>query len=298
VADFEHFAIRHSDGRFFYHITLNSARLYENVTVCADDQLLTRLGAFSNWWVSDHEAEVITVTYHFGPEIVGWRLKDPADASAKFPPELTPDQHDNLEETYGSQAAYRLYESVTALREPLSENVPGPWRVLDGEVPDETRPGRAWVASLPQVLISHPQYHRYFPGHIPGLYAEVQDRIKRMRHVAYVLGPTDRDPFQGMKVVVEVPFETPHTEVRHEYDAQGRRLKRTHQAPKLARRELILPVPHRVRGDNYAEALAEYDSQLAFWLSVAESAGVKACDACDGTGHVPNGSEQYEVPRP
>ncbi|MFF3731008.1 hypothetical protein ACFYXM_11955 [Streptomyces sp. NPDC002476] len=54
----------------------------------------------------------------------------------------------------------------------------------------------------------------------------------------------------------------------------------------MVTREMHLPVPDRVHGPNYQVALADWEQQVAFWTGIARDAAVKACNACEGTGHV------------
>src|SRR5690606_16246424 len=131
------------------------------------------------------------------------------------------------------------------------------------------------------------------PGHIPGLFSEVQKAADRMRYVRFAHTASNGKP-AGLYVTMEVPFEQPETRWQKQYGARGQELRRRKQVPKLARRELYLPVPDRVAGDSYADALAAFEEQRVFWIGVIESASVKACNACGGTGHVPDGSAKYE----
>jgi hypothetical protein len=296
MTDFQHFAIRNDDGRVFYHLADTIKLRGKTTTVDADGTPMTLLTKAGGWWAADHVAETITATHEQYPRTIAWRLSDPANVSVPFPVELTPDELRSTQERYGD-VVYDLYERIEEKREPITETISTrSWTVLDGNPPDFT-PGRPWVPSLPKALVNHPQYHRYFPGHITGLYSEVQTRAKAMRHVTYAFDASNGQP-QGLYITIEVPFQTARTRWKPAHGARGQELSRSgRKVPDLARRDLYLPVPHRVPGATYAEADAAYSEQLAFWLGVLEAAGAKACDACNGTGHVPDGSEEYERPR-
>ncbi|WP_055589335.1 hypothetical protein [Peterkaempfera griseoplana] len=267
--DFEHFAIRSEDGRIFYHLSGIKAGYYgQTTTVTADGHPMTQLGERANWWVvtADRVADAITVTYHRSDETVGWKIKDAAKASEIFPLELTCTQHSDLEESYGS-AAYRLYEPVTKPRDPIVEQLAGPWRLLDGDAP-EIKPDRPWVADIPKALIQHPQYHRYLPGRIPGLYSEVQERAKKMRHVQYAFDARDGQP-KGLYITIQVPFETPRSRWRADTGRRGQELRSGRNVPVLARRELYLPVPDSVQATRtvrlWLRTRSSCSSGWAFW---------------------------------
>jgi hypothetical protein len=284
--DFSRYVLQHPDGRWLYHLAKPSEFAATPRTgLFADDEPMTPLGdPRGEWWVAGQHAKQITAVYQPHPKPVRYRLRDTSVHSDRYPNELGVEQWNERadeDDTY-----YRFYEAVTEAQLEVRYEYPGPFIVLEGsEPPAPDAP--LWVAELPTALTQRPEYQHCFPGYVPGLREHLTDAIKKMRHVEYCFNGRDNKP-AGLYVTIRVPFQEPVSRWRPKYGARGQELKAREQVPVLVTREMYLPVPDRVYGPNYQVARADWEAQVEFWTRVARDAAVKACNACEGTGHVLN----------
>ncbi|MDX3695054.1 hypothetical protein PV726_32900 [Streptomyces europaeiscabiei] len=278
------YAIRHPDGRWLYHLP-NPSCFYSTprIGTYADGRPMTPLAGHRGvWWVSDHQAETITAVFQPSPKPIGYRLKDTAVLSDRYPSELSVE--DWHEQTDDDDTYYRFYEAVTEDQPEVRHEYPGPFIVLQGSEPPA---GGAlpWVATMPLSLTERPEYLHCFPGRIEGLRAHLKGVIGRMRHVQYCLDGRDGKP-AGLYVTIRVPFEKPVSRWRPNLGRGLRELKSGKNVPVLVSQEMYLPIPEWVSGPNYEAGLAEWEQQVQFWTGIVRDADVKACNHCSGHGYV------------
>jgi hypothetical protein len=162
--------------------------------------------------------------------------------------------------------------------------------VLEGREPpgpDEPQ----WVAQLPHAVAERPEYKHLFPGHIPGLSDHLMAAFKAMPYVDFVGANFQGRP--GIHVSLKVPYDEPRTEWRANKGRNGKPLKSGYHVQVTVNRRITLPIPSRVAGDTYEQALAEWHQQIEYWTGVVTEASVAACSHCDGKGFVAHGSEKY-----
>jgi len=293
------YALKHPDGRWLYHLPTPEAfgtpgfGSRATVTgVYADGQPMEKL--HSDWWATDHEAERLTATAQPPAKTTGYRLTDPSAESVRYPATLTIDEW-NERRDRECDTLWTLYTNVHEEQPALEHVYDGPVMVLEGREP----PGpdeRQWVAGLPQALTGRPEYRHLFPGRIPGLRKHLHETIKNLPGIRHCFD--GYDGYTGLHVVVEVGFDQPQTRWVADLSRRtGKPLKTGRHVRQTVTRDLNLPVPADVTAANYEQALREWEEQVAFWLSVVDSATVKACSACGGKGHVPDGSEKYATRR-
>lgn len=288
MPDFSQYAVQHPDGRWLYHLPYGGWNKPQRTGVLADGQPMTRIADNSAWWSTDHQAQRLTATYAPAPITVGYAIKNPDTISVLYPATLTKQERDD--HTANPDTLCDLYESVQEDQEPYEEELEGPWHVLEGTEPPTDGP--SWVVNLAQSITERPEYHLCFPGYIPGLRAHLYETLRKRRGIKFCFNGY-RDRPHELFVTLEVPFEQPETRWQASVGARGQKLRSGRDVPNLATREIWLPIPANVAGPNYATARAEWDRQVAHWLGVVESASVKACNTCRGTGHVADGAEQY-----
>lgn len=236
------------------------------------------------WWSSDHPARQITAKFRVGRKVVGHRLRDLGARSERFPEQLTMEQWRERISGGHEDVFYELYEPLTE-DQPEQDYVYGPhFTVLDGtEPPSPDDP--AWVAKLPYTLTQRTEYLHLFPGYMPGLLAELTAQIKALPHVEFCHTTRNGEP-DGLKVTIKVPFHQPVSRWKPNIGANGRELKSGRSLPVTVRHTMHLPVLDRVPGPDYATALTTWHELLQFWTGVVGEANVRACNTCDGTGHV------------
>lgn len=291
------YALKTPDDRWLYHLPTPAAfgtpgfgSRAQVTGVFADGQPMEQL--HSDWWATDHEATLLTATAQPRAKTVGYRLTDPSAESARFPATLTMEEWAERSDREGD-TLWQLYTNVHEDQPALEHVYDGPVTVLEGRVPPG--PGEPqWVANLPQVLTGRPEYLHLFPGRIPGLRKHLHEVIKAMPGIRHCFD--GYNGFTGLHVVVEVDYEKPQTRWVADISRRtSKPLKTGRNVRDTVTRSLNLPVPADVHADTYEAALAAWDEQVAFWLSVIQSAGVKACSACRGTGHVQDGAEKYNA---
>ncbi|MGW2740540.1 hypothetical protein ACWC4D_40905 [Streptomyces sp. NPDC001288] len=283
------YALKHPDGRWLYHLpkpdTFPNIR---DITLNADGQPMEKL--HGDWWATDGEANRLTITGQPSPKTVGYQLRDPSAESVRYPATLTVEEWQERRD-HESDTLWTLYTNVTE-DQPLLEHVyDGPVMVLEGREPpgpDELQ----WIAEMPRMLASRPEYLHLFPGQIPGLRKHLHEVIKAMPAVEHCFD--GYNGYTGLHVVVKADFDKPVTRWQANLSRRtSKPLKTGRTVPVRVTRNLNLPVPVAVVSDNYEQALAAWDEQVEFWLSVVRDATVRACSACNGTGHVEHGSEKY-----
>lgn len=297
----------HHDGQYLYyldkaHFDHRDGRI-ETVELRADDTPMTRLQARNykgGWFAADHRATQILVQDPPKQIPVAYTLKDPAMASAKYPLTITPEQWRAMA---GDDNRWQ-YEAEN--REEPEAWVPlaidtGDWILIEGTAPpkveDEKRP---WVPNLVAGLVERPEYHHVMPGYIPGLAAHIGARLRNslgMFRVSY----DANGHAAGVRVTLQVPFERSVTHWQANTGRNGQRLKSGKNVQTTVSREMHLPIPATMPGENYAAALTAWDEAVEFWLDVVKTsagAGVKACNHCAGHGFV--GGDvytEYDIPK-
>lgn len=295
--DFARCVAQHPDGRWLYH--LPPAGRYGTLSTLADGQPMDRIGE-TNWWAADHEATRITVLSKAGMKATGYELKDPLAASVKFPAELTVEQWQeriDLNDGLVPEGLWDMYNGVYVDQPPTETHIDGPFTILEGGEPPA--PGAPqWTVNLVDGITQRPEYQHLFPGYIDGLSRHVHALIQKMPRVRYNFDGRQGKP-SGLYVTLALPFETPVTQWRTDTSLRtGKPIKNTGRNVQVTvDRELYLPVPTRVTGDNYAQALAAWEVQVAFWTGIVAQASLAACNHCQGTGHVMDGSAEHEQKR-
>lgn len=288
------YALKHPDGRWLYHLPIpstlktpgNQLRITKMTGVFADGQPMEEL--HGGWWATDHEATRLTATAQPGAKTVGYRLSDPNAESVRYPATLTLDEWHQRRDT--DENMWKLYTNVHEDQPPLEHVYDGPVVVLEGReppTPDEPQ----WVAQLPHALTERPEYKHLFPGHIPGLDDHLMTVFKGMPYVDFVGINFQNRP--GIHVSLKVPYDEPRTEWRANTGRRGQPLKSGYHVQVTVNRRLTLPIPSRVSGDTYEQALASWQEQIEFWTGVVTQSSVAACSHCDGKGFVADGSEKY-----
>lgn len=291
------YALHHPDGRWLYHLpkpeafgTPGFGSRAEVTGVYADGQPMEKL--HGDWWATGHEATRLTATAQPGAKTVGYRLTDPTAESVRYPATLTVEQWNERRDREGD-TLWTLYTNIHEEQLALEHVYDGPIVVLEGREP----PGpdeRQWIAQLPHALTERPEYKHLFPGRIPGLRTHLHHVIKAMPGIRHCFD--GYDGFTGLHVVVEVGFDKPVSRWQADISRRtSKPLKTGRNVPVTVTRALNLPVPADVSGDTYEQALAAWEQQVEFWLSVVRDAGVRACSACNGTGHMDHGSEKFNA---
>jgi len=284
MPDFDQYAIKHPDGRWLYRLPKpNDVSRAPLTGMYADGRPMTPLGdRHGLWWTTDRQAEKITAELQPSPVPTLYQLTDPSVLSTRYPAELSVEdwnERSDEDDTY-----YRFYRAVTEDRPPLTYEYEGPVIALEGSEPPASDAPQ-WVAKMPRSLTERPEFLHCFPGYIPGLRSHLVPLIKGMRHVQYCFNGRDDKP-AGLYVTIRVPFKEPVSRWRPNLGRNMRELKSGRNEPVLVTRELYLPIQDRVPADRYTDALAAWEQQVAFWAGVVRDAGVKACNHCNGTGHV------------
>jgi hypothetical protein len=287
------YALKHPDGSWLYHLPKpdtfttpgNQIRITEFTGVFADGQPMEQL--HGDWWATDHEATRLSATAQPAPKTVSYRLRDTDAESVRYPATLSGDEY---RERRDDEDLWRLYDPVTEDQPALEHVYDGPVMVLEGREPPA--PGEPqWVADLPQVLTRRPEYRHLFPGHIPALDGYLMAVFKTMPYVDFVGSNFQNVP--GVHVSLKVPYDEPRTEFRARTGRNGKPLKSGYHVQVTVNRRLTLPIPSRVPGDTYEDALAAWREQVEFWKGVVTEASVAACSHCDGKGFVAAGAEEY-----
>jgi hypothetical protein len=286
------YALHHPDGRWLYSLPApkeaNNFHARPTQAMHADGQPMDHIqGA---WWATDHEATELKWIGVARKKTTHYRLKDVAAESVRYPGILTLEQWEERSDREGD-TLWDLYTNVTVDEDAPVHVYDGPITVLEGREPpgpDEL----PWVANLPQALTGRPEYLHLVPGRIPNLRKHIDKLIERMPRVRHCFD--GYDGYTGLHIVLDVPYDQPRTRWQRDISHRtGKPLKSGHNVRVLARRELNLPVPADVVADNYETALRMWEEQVEFWTGIVTSASVAACSACDGTGHVPHGADQY-----
>lgn len=283
------YALRHPDGRFLYHLPKPKDFPFNVTGVFADGQPMEKLPG--DWWAAAFEASRLTITGQPHPKTLSYMLKAADAESVRYPATLTVDEYDERRDS--EENLWEFYSAVLEDQPAVEHVYDGPVMVLEGREP----PGpdeRQWIAQLPHALTERPEYKHLFPGRIPGLRTHLHHVIKSMPGIRHCFD--GYDGFTGLHVVVEVGFDKPVTRWQADLSRRtSKPLKTGRNVPVTVTRPLNLPVPADVSGATYEQALAAWEQQVEFWLSVVRDAGVRACSACNGTGHVDHGSEKFNA---
>lgn len=282
------YALHHPDGRWLYHLpkpdTFPNIR---DISLTADGQPMTKLSR--DWWAADREATRLTISGQPSPKTTGYRLTDPTAESVRYPATLSLEEWEERRDREGD-TLWTLYTNVTEDQPRLEHVFEGPVVVLEGReppAPDEPQ----WVANLPHALTERREYMHLFPGHIPGLDDHLMAAFKNMPYVDFVSSNFQGRP--GVHVSLKVPYDEPRTEWRANTGRNGKPLKSGYHVQVTVNWRITLPIPSRVPGGNYEQALAGWHEQVKYWTGVVAEASVAACSHCDGKGFVADGSEKY-----
>ncbi|TMR11002.1 hypothetical protein ETD86_37440 [Nonomuraea turkmeniaca] len=283
----ERFVLIHK-GRSMYYVGDALGHRFngrDTITVYADDQPMTPLRR-PGWYAADSVGPHRIAVHVPRPDrILGYTLSDPTAESPRFPGTLTPDEY--RERADASDIWYQLYTPAYEGVDPDVITVPGPWTVLtDGPFPPDDAAG-TWHPSLPTELTRRPEYHFLFPGHLFGLRAALQARIREMPHVEYC-----HEQERKLDVTIKVPLQVPEHEWVTPIYSPRRRGKKVQREITITRR-LSLAVPDGVSGSSYSAARKAWDEQIAHWTGIVTAASAKGCNACQGRGYVIVGSEEH-----
>lgn len=285
------YALKHPDGRWLYHLPKpDTFGRWASITgTFADGQPMEPL--HGDWWATERQADRLTATAQPAAKTTGYRLTDPSAESVRYPATLTVDVWNERRER--EENLWELYDAVQEEQPSLEHVYEGPFMVLEGReppAPDE----RQWKAELPRVLAGRPEYLHLFPGRIPGLRSHLHQTITAMPGIRHCFD--GYNGYTGLHVVIEVDFDKPKTRWQADLSRRtGKPLKTGRTVREIATRSLNLPIPADAPGEDYEAGLRNWEQQVEFWLSIVRDAGVKACAACDGTGHVQDGSETYNA---
>ncbi|MGW2384344.1 hypothetical protein [Streptomyces sp. NPDC001658] len=281
------YALRHPDGRWLYHLPKpDTFRSMAVDGVFADGQPMTQLPR--DWWAAPEEATQLKAVTAPRKEVVVYKLRDADTESVRYPATVTVEEH--YDRRQDDESMWDLYTPVQEDRPPLEHVYDGPIVVLEGReppTPDEPQ----WVAQLPYAVTERPEYKHLFPGHIPGLDDHLMTVFKGMPYVDFVATHFQDRP--GVHVSLKLPYEEPRTQWRANTGRNGKPLKSGYHVQITVNRRLTLPIPSRVPGDTYEQALAAWQEQIEYWTDVVKEASVAACSHCDGKGFVGAGSEKY-----
>ncbi|MFD6541195.1 hypothetical protein [Streptomyces goshikiensis] len=289
------YALNLPDGRWAYYLPEPQPRPGLRDGLFADGVPMHRLVPLvdpkGNWYVADHLAEQITATYQPSAKTLHYDLKDRTALSQRYPEQLSVEEWSERSEE--DEEYYKLYTRVTEDLPPVEYVYEGPYMPLVGREPPHYNAEPPWRGELPHELTQYPEYRHLFPGHIPGLRKAVAERLKEMVRAQYVF--VDYDGFPGVYVSLRVPFDEPRTRFVADTGRNGRPKKSGRTVQTLVDRRLQLPVPSAVYGPNYETALAEWETQIAFWVDQVTQASVAACSACGGHGFVPHGALEHQA---
>lgn len=286
------YGIKHPDGTRMYALP-NPSRDeigfgYSLKEILADGQPMTQLNR-KGWWSTDHDAEKIVAVYKAPNKRLHYKLDDMSALSVKFPAILSVEDYDDRQER--EENLYELYSTVSEAQGDVEYEYEGPYTLMEGREPPGPNEPR-WIAQIPYELKERPEYLHCFPGHIPGLRDYLYETIKAVPGVQFCF-----NEHQHLKVVLQVPFDPPLYSWKAYIGARGQKLKTGRQVQKFITRLLYLPVPGIVNAPNYEAALIIWNEAVKYWTGIVESAKVKACGHCDGTGHMIDGSERFEKPK-
>lgn len=286
------YALKHPDGRHIYNLPLPSKKTGFGapriVSLTADTQEMTHLRG--DWWTAPNAATRFTATFQPKEVVTGYALDDPSAESSRYPATLTPEERRDRPDGE-DEILWQLYS-------PTLTKIPGETHTWDGPVvymegrepPQGDEP--QWIADLPHQLADRPEYLHLFPGRIPGLREHVYQILDRRPGILHCFKNYNGN--SGIHVAIEVGYDKPRTRwLRNISRRTGKPLKTGKNVPEKVTRRIDLPVPTQVTGENYEQALTEWNRQVEFWIEVVDSATVKACSACNGTGHVNDGIEGY-----
>jgi hypothetical protein len=285
----------HHDGMFVYYLDRTDfgdrAGRIEDLELCADETPMTRLRAKNysgGWYAAGHRATEILVQDPAKKIPVSYTLKDPAMESAKYPLTITPEQWKAM----GWDDNRHQYEAEN--REEPAHWValavdPGDWVLIEGTPqPEDDEGSLRWVPDLMPGLMERPEFHHLMPGRIPGL-AQHVGRILKNRLGSFQVSYDIDGRYPGVTVRLQVPFERPVTHWRANTGRNGQKLKSGKTVQTTVTREMRLPVPVDVPGENYAAALVAWDEAVEFWLGVVKTSAegaAKTCNHCEGHGFV------------
>lgn len=268
------------------HRTVVEGLLADGVRVA-----LTPVEGRAGWFTSVPGIVAVEMTTTGYPTTAGWTLRNPASHSERFPMSLSREEHRRRCDSGEEELLGLLYVARTEPATPTVVRTEGPFPTLEGrEPPGPDEPG--WIAHLPEVLAGRREFAHLYPGVMPGLRSHVADLIKRLPGVSFC--STTYDGYRGISVTLNVPYEPDITRWRANVGTRGQTLRTGKTVSEKYARHLRLPVPDRVPGENYADALAQWDEAVEFWIDLVREAGVKACGHCRGTGVVEDGAVSFE----
>lgn len=290
------YCIAHPDGRYLYSVSTGAARsswgpanrlLYGKL---ADGTTVATNHLRDTWYASENELASIVVETARPNETIGYKLNDSSALSVRFPEKLSPEEFQTRCDE-DDELFYSMYDRITQSVAPTRETFEGPWPVMEGREPPNPGEPR-WIAKLPYELSQRPEYLHLFPGSIPGLKEHLHEVVKGLPRVEHCFDGYKN--YTGLHVTVMVPYNPGMTNWVRYTGSSGKPLKRGRNVTQHKRRVLQLPVPDRVTGENYEDALRKWDEQVQYWVGVVEDASVTACGHCMGDGFINEGSTKYE----
>lgn len=292
--------IAHPDGRFLYHVSDSEGRVVKSTPrVLVFGQLADGTSGTMDalprdgWYASRLRLHSITISVANPNTTVRWELEDTDAESVRFPRTLTPEEFSAHPSNGDSDLLYEMYRRVTEEADPTVTTYEGPFPVMEGgEAPDLTAHPSRWVTDLPHALAGHPEYGHLYPGRLHGLKHYLHQVIGAMPGVQFCF--KDRDGRRGLNVTVQVPYDPPRSRRVRNTGARGQELRTFRDVPEYKRREVDLPVPEWVTGENYEDARAKWDEAVEHWTGIIRDLGVTACGHCGGTGHADTGVTKYE----
>ncbi len=288
-------AVYHLTGPDGQHYYLLPGHTYG--TWLADGQPMRRANK-SNWWYSTgHTAQQITKRHPDKTTTLGYRLRDPDTASAKYPAELSTtdfnERTDDGDDEHAPEAT--LYERITNTTpgevEPLDMTL-----VVDLDGEPAPSDGRTWVAKLPYELTRHTELLHLFPGHMPGFRTAVVNAVNThlgadTRPLYRSVGGAGCEEVRGsdnIRAWRKVPYEPRQTTFVHDRSrSTGRELKSGRNVEKTTTLEVVVRVGDRVEGATRAEAAAKWDEMLSRLVAeIVAELEPAVCRHCSGTGVV------------
>jgi hypothetical protein len=262
----------------------------------ADGQTLIDCRSSQNWqggWRrSPTSPQALTATRRGERPLTGWRLRDPAAESPKFPLEVPNDEwaergfHDE-----GHSPAGLLYAAVysPAPDEVATFPVADMTVVADSDAPPPGD-GLDWSVNIHDELRRHPELFHLFPGHLLGFREAVVGALKTIPAVgkdrtwgAHI----DRDHPSVVMVSVQVPFEPQQTRFVRDIGRRGGELRTGRHIAETKSLSMSLPVVDQIAGRTRAEAKAAWVAEIQRIRALVEEAlEPRPCWHCRGTGLV------------
>lgn len=268
-------------------------------------------GAAGGWWsapvgglAEQPDTWRVEIERPGGKRVIHYN-RTPDIVSDKYPERLLPDAYASLTndeaDVYDPRvsALYQPeFEDSPAVREPVE----GPWLRLDGKPPGDMEDGLTWTATLPYELRERKEYLHLFPGHLSGVRDAMKDVLEQIPGVRVHTASGKFDV--SLKVALPKLPPLPKWAKPRDYSAMTgtARERREHVAREAAStvylitRQLRLPVPDRVDGENRADAIRLWLQMRDEVVGYVESIIASPCAACGGHGYIEPVHNHEEAP--